>query len=154
MQKEHAAHSRQKKRGLETASCNKQLNTINNFYKSDFFAKTAIDNTGREYAGSASKCDCSDSSQSYVNYIEKNKRLNRVAEINKRRFSGAFDHLNIFPVELSDKERIVRLKSIKRKAATARAGNRADFNNFDGLNKRSKTPAAVDSYRNYSVNEK
>lgn len=152
--KESGDKSRQNKRQLETGSCNKQLNTINNFYKSDIFAKTSIENTGKERIGSASKNNQSDSSNSYVNFIEKNKNLSRVAEINRRRFSGAFDHLNIFPVEMSDKERLVKLKSFKRKASTARAGSRNEFKNFSSFNNRSKTPAAIDSYRNYSVNER
>ena len=88
-----------------------------------------------------------------TNFIQKNKQLGRVADINKRRFSGAFDHLNMFPSDNAEKERLIRIKTMKRAAVTARAGIRKRIGEFDEPRERSQTPA-IHSYRNYSVNEK
>lgn len=48
-----------------------------------------------------------------INFIDKNKKLGRVSAINKRRFSGAFDHLNLFPSESEAQERLKMIKSRK-----------------------------------------
>ena len=134
-------------RELDAAS-NKQLNTAKNFYKSSIFSKTSVEDTAKDYMAESGSKNEQRMGQSYVNFIERNKRLGRVADINKRRFSGAFDHLNIFPAESEEKDKIAKQTSTKREAATARVGNRVEFNNFESK-KRSKTPAVIDSYRNH-----
>lgn len=89
-----------------------------------------------------------------INYIERNKRLGRVADINKRRFSGAFDHLNVFPAESLSKDRLMKLSTLKRVVSTARTGNRKELNNSESNKRRAQTAMNIDSYRNKSINEK
>ena len=81
-------------------------------------------------------------------------KLGRVSEINRRRFSGAFDHLNVFPSESLEKSKLSKQKEAKRGASTARGGNRIELNRSESLNKRAQTALVADSYRNLSIHEK
>ena len=91
-----------------------------------------------------------------IDFIDKNKKLGRVSDINRRRFSGAFDHLNLFPSSDRNQERLLRIKSQKsrREIVTARTAVRVKINEFKEVRNRSKTPAVGESYRNFSINEK
>lgn len=129
----------------------KRCSTANNFYKSDIFSKTSVNNAenGRPMTQAHQKVR-----PQTTNFIEKNMHMGRVSTINQRRFSGAFDHLNLFPTENRENDIQLRIRTMKRAATTARAGNRADINGFESYKDRSRTPVGIDSYRNYSINEK
>jgi hypothetical protein len=128
-------------------------NTMNNFYPSEIFSKTSLDNIHTEDHRFGYNNRIKQSESRKTNFIEKNKKLGRVADINKRRFSGAFDHLNAFPKEDAEKERNLRIKTMKRSAITARTGNRKDISEFKKAKERSQTPI-IHSYQNCSVNER
>jgi hypothetical protein len=114
--------------------------TANNFYKSNIFSKTSIEQAHTEFEFNRSSKD--------KNFIEKNKQLGRVAEINKRRFS------KMFVPQDEEKNRILRIKTMKKASVTARSGVKTTKSKgFTTDRDRSKTPA-INSYRNFSVNEK
>lgn len=116
--------------------------------------KTVTENANKDYFLIGNKSEIQGNDKEAINYIERNKRLGRVADINKRRFSGAFDHLNVFPAESLSKDRIMKLNTLKRVVATARAGSRRELNNSESNKWRTQTALAIDSYRNKSINEK
>jgi len=113
--------------------------TTNNFYP-NVNSKAHTDRNGSENNRFGYKNRVGQDTSEKANFIEKNMRLGRVASINERRFSGAFDHLNLFPTKNYEKERLTRVKTMKRAAVTARGGNRQTTHGFEHLTDRSQPP--------------
>lgn len=112
--------------------------------KSEIFNKTAVDQRSQVSRKSSKKLQRSKSGA--VNYIERNKQLGRVADINRRRFSKQFYEDN------EEKERMIRIKTMKRDAHTARMSNREKIHFFMTTEKAETN--AVGSYKNLSVRER
>ena len=131
---------------MTTLDSQEKSQTGRNFLNTKIFSKTAIDHQHSEFTNFEAPIKYSDEKKN-TNFIKKNKQLGRVSDINKRRFSIMFNP------NTEEKERIIRIKTMKRAAHTARMENRHKINNFIDGKDMSKAPP-VESYKNMSVNEK
>ena len=131
---------------MTTLDSREKPQTGRNFLNTEIFSKTTIDHPHSEFTNFEYPIKYSHEKK-ITNFIEKNKQLGRVSDINKRRFSIMFNP------NTEEKERILRIKTMKRAAHTARMGNRHKINNFIDGKDMSKAPP-VESYKNMSVNEK
>eukprot|EP00344_Euplotes_crassus_P009465 CAMPEP_0197018392 /NCGR_PEP_ID=MMETSP1380-20130617/80073_1 /TAXON_ID=5936 /ORGANISM="Euplotes crassus, Strain CT5" /LENGTH=472 /DNA_ID=CAMNT_0042445603 /DNA_START=800 /DNA_END=2215 /DNA_ORIENTATION=- len=111
--------------------------------KTDIFSKTAVEVHSSDQKKPKK---LKRSGTGPINYISKNKQLGRVADVNKRRFS------KLFCPNDEERERNIRIKTMKRDAHTARMGNREKIHFFMNSDK-PETPG-IGSYRNQSVREK